>query len=201
VALEEPPPPPKPAPAGRAWQLLVISARSATALTAAAARLADHLEAHPELHLPDVAWTLAIGRRAFEHRLAVLCRDVWEAVTALRSGGPERLATGVAARRNRPVALFLPGEPGPPEIAALYHEDSAAALAKLGRLWIAGAEIDWAALHAGERRLRVPLPTYPFERRRYWMQSEMTENGIEAPRPTPRVPRGVDGEPSVNAET
>lgn len=39
----------------------------------------------------------------------------------------------------------------------------------LGRLWLAGVEVDWRALHIGERRRRVPLPTYPFERRSYWV--------------------------------
>ena len=38
----------------------------------------------------------------------------------------------------------------------------------IGRLWLAGATLDWPAYHAGERRLRVELPTYPFERKRYW---------------------------------
>jgi acyl transferase domain-containing protein len=38
----------------------------------------------------------------------------------------------------------------------------------LGRLWLAGAAPDWRACHAPERRLRVELPTYPFERKRYW---------------------------------
>ncbi|HEY2738557.1 MAG TPA: type I polyketide synthase, partial [Thermoanaerobaculia bacterium] len=47
--------------------------------------------------------------------------------------------------------------------------DEAFLLAGLGKLWLAGVEIDGAALHAGERRCRVPLPTYPFERRRYWI--------------------------------
>ncbi len=42
-------------------------------------------------------------------------------------------------------------------------------LTSLGRLWLAGAEIDWAAFYADERRYRVPLPTYPFERKRYWI--------------------------------
>jgi NAD(P)-dependent dehydrogenase (short-subunit alcohol dehydrogenase family)/acyl carrier protein len=41
-------------------------------------------------------------------------------------------------------------------------------LAMLARLWQAGCPIDWAALHRGEGR-RVELPTYPFQRRRYWV--------------------------------
>jgi amino acid adenylation domain-containing protein len=39
----------------------------------------------------------------------------------------------------------------------------------LGRLWLAGAPIDWHGYHIHERRQRVPLPTYPFERQRYWV--------------------------------
>ena len=39
----------------------------------------------------------------------------------------------------------------------------------LGRLWLAGVDVDWAGLHAGEHRRRVALPTYPFERQRYWI--------------------------------
>ncbi len=47
--------------------------------------------------------------------------------------------------------------------------DQAFALTTLGQLWMAGADIDWQAFYAGERRRRVPLPTYPFERQRYWI--------------------------------
>ncbi len=48
--------------------------------------------------------------------------------------------------------------------------DQAAMLEALGRLWLAGVAIDWSLLHAGERRSRVQLPTYPFERERYWLE-------------------------------
>ncbi|WP_329383933.1 SDR family NAD(P)-dependent oxidoreductase [Streptomyces sp. NBC_01716] len=41
-------------------------------------------------------------------------------------------------------------------------------LGVLGRLWTAGADIDWTAV-AREGRRRVPLPAYPFQRRRYWV--------------------------------
>ncbi len=40
----------------------------------------------------------------------------------------------------------------------------------LGRLWLAGVPVDWAGFHAHESRRRVALPTYPFERERYWLE-------------------------------
>ncbi|WP_405145104.1 SDR family NAD(P)-dependent oxidoreductase [Sphaerisporangium sp. NBC_01403] len=42
-------------------------------------------------------------------------------------------------------------------------------LATVARLWQAGSSIDWAALHRGAGR-RVELPTYPFQRRRFWVK-------------------------------
>jgi acyl transferase domain-containing protein len=43
------------------------------------------------------------------------------------------------------------------------------ALEALGKLWAAGVPVAPASLYAGERRRRVPLPTYPFERKRHWI--------------------------------
>ena len=43
-------------------------------------------------------------------------------------------------------------------------------LAAAGRLWTAGVAIDWSAFHAQSKRRRISLPTYPFERRRYWVE-------------------------------
>jgi amino acid adenylation domain-containing protein len=44
-----------------------------------------------------------------------------------------------------------------------------AALAALGQMWCCGASIDWDAFHAGQLRQRIALPTYPFQRKRYWI--------------------------------
>jgi amino acid adenylation domain-containing protein len=48
--------------------------------------------------------------------------------------------------------------------------DLAFTLNSLGQLWLAGAEIDWQEFSADEERMRIPLPTYPFERKRYWRE-------------------------------
>jgi acyl transferase domain-containing protein len=48
-------------------------------------------------------------------------------------------------------------------------------LRTLGKLWIAGMEIDWTSFykHESQHLKRVPLPTYPFERKRYWLEPGM----------------------------
>jgi acyl transferase domain-containing protein len=40
----------------------------------------------------------------------------------------------------------------------------------LGRLWLAGVPLNWQGYYANEKRQRVILPTYPFERQRYWIE-------------------------------
>ncbi|HEX6291078.1 MAG TPA: amino acid adenylation domain-containing protein [Herpetosiphonaceae bacterium] len=51
------------------------------------------------------------------------------------------------------------------------QSDWSGLLEALGRVWIAGGSPDWSALHPLPRR-RVPLPTYPFERGRYWIEPQ-----------------------------
>lgn len=48
------------------------------------------------------------------------------------------------------------------------REDTEVLLEGVARLWLAGVPVDWQALQS-EKRRRVPLPTYPFERQRYWI--------------------------------
>ena len=89
--------------------------------------------------------------------------------SALIEVGPGRTLLGFAKRIQRPE--------GRPMVATLRHpresgEDLAILLQSVARLWVAGVEIDWSGLHEGERRRRVPLPTYPFERTPFWLEPD-----------------------------
>ncbi|HEY54466.1 MAG TPA: SDR family NAD(P)-dependent oxidoreductase, partial [Caldilineae bacterium] len=53
-----------------------------------------------------------------------------------------------------------------------HQPDDAFLLEALGRLWMSGVRIDWSGFYEGERRRRLPLPTYPFERQRYWIEPQ-----------------------------
>ncbi|HVR99132.1 MAG TPA: thioester reductase domain-containing protein, partial [Thermoanaerobaculia bacterium] len=108
-AVLEEAPAPEPAESSRPWQLLVLSARTETALDAATGRLAAWLEAHPEQGLADIAWTLQAGRRAFDFRRALVCRGHDDAVKALAGRDPRCLFGGVKEPGDRPVAWMLSG--------------------------------------------------------------------------------------------
>ncbi|HEY9420051.1 MAG TPA: type I polyketide synthase, partial [Thermoanaerobaculia bacterium] len=94
----------------RPWQLLLISARTPSALETATDNLARHLEEHPEQPLADVAFTTQVGRRAFKHRRALVCRDGEDAVAVLAARDPHRILTLTQEDRERPVAFLFPGQ-------------------------------------------------------------------------------------------
>ncbi|ADO71940.1 type I polyketide synthase [Stigmatella aurantiaca] len=52
------------------------------------------------------------------------------------------------------------------------QEDRPFFLGAVGQLWLAGAEIHWPKLHVDEQRRRIPLPAYPFQRERYWVDPQ-----------------------------
>ena len=49
------------------------------------------------------------------------------------------------------------------------EDDLFSLMSAVGKLWLSGVEIDWSGFYTHERRQRIPLPTYPFERKRYWI--------------------------------
>jgi acyl transferase domain-containing protein len=48
-------------------------------------------------------------------------------------------------------------------------------LQTLGGLWLSGMDVKWDRVHEGEKLHRVPLPTYPFERQRYWIEPRTSD--------------------------
>jgi acyl transferase domain-containing protein len=104
---------------------------------------------------------------------------------ALLEVGPGRTLTTLARQHpaidlHQPIAASLPTAKG-------EMSDQAAMTTALGILWQADVTIDWTAYYADESRQRVPLPTYPFERKRYW---------IEPPAPGAAAPHCAPGAPA-----
>jgi acyl transferase domain-containing protein/acyl carrier protein len=326
----------------RGPQILLLSAKTPSALDAATLRLAAHLEADAGLSLADAAWTLQVGRGAFAHRRFVVASSLADAASALRSAssGGSADPPSVVERKNPPILLWLSGEeagragawralyeaepafredfqrsvratahlgksmeealypiagtqlpaggasleaglqplasfalqhalvqllkslglrfeaivgdgvgavaaecleqtiaferaarlaarrgrpdafPSEPPLETRASEEAARALPHdtgrlrlrvgagsiglesradapepacapgraelltcLGRLWLRGVDVDWRVLHASERRKRVPLPTYPFDGERFWVEPVLEP--VKAPERNP----------------
>jgi acyl transferase domain-containing protein/acyl carrier protein len=96
--------------ASRPWQLLLLSAKTSTALETATAQLCTHLEQNPNIPLPDVAHTLQMGRRAFEHCRMVVCHNQEDAVKALTYLDPQRVFTYHRKPSHCPVIFMFSGQ-------------------------------------------------------------------------------------------
>lgn len=115
VILEEPPPPmaslrSDAKQSSCAVQLLTVSTRSPEALDRATRNLIEHLELHPALALDDVAYTLQVGRRAFDYRRAITADSTAGAITALQAALGQQAAK-LPKRASEPEICFLfPGQ-------------------------------------------------------------------------------------------
>jgi acyl transferase domain-containing protein/acyl carrier protein len=65
----------------------------------------------------------------------------------------------------------------------------------IGRMWLGGVKIDWRGYHARERRRMVSLPTYPFERQRYWL-GPLEQALAESPDAVVQPPMAFDATPA-----
>jgi amino acid adenylation domain-containing protein len=86
------------------------------------------------------------------------------------------------AEQNVFASLALSGEQ---ELRGFYET--------LGRLWMSGVKIDWAQFYSNESRRRITLPSYPFERKRYWPQ------GAAKPAPTIAQESKPSADPSFSS--
>jgi len=84
------------------------------------------------------------------------------------------LQYAINARLSDPVAL--------PSLRAVYNmqSDISFLLGTLGKVWLAGVQVDWQGIYSGKNYRRVPLPTYPFERQRYWIERPTYEPAVRS---------------------
>ena len=109
VVLEEAPAM-APTTPSRIAHLLVISAKTATALDRATKNLATHLGANTDLSLADVAWTLGVGRQAFPYRRAIVVKDGTEAAELLGRPHVLPVLSGIHEGGARSVAFLFSGQ-------------------------------------------------------------------------------------------
>ncbi len=247
-------------PAAPAARLVTLSARTPAALQALAASYVAYLDAHPQSHLRDVAFTANTGRTHFSRRAAIVAsslaalRSQLHAVAASAPAATPPAVTfhfaaddGSSAAALRQLRVASPtfrarlerhGEtPGQPASAAARFTAFQCALAQLwitlgitpnaisstgagqraaasfadvpqapdggaaephglvieigartaawdtilhqlAELYVRGAAIDWQAFEQDHPGQRLALPTYPFERRRFWITPPEPEHPL-----------------------
>ena len=108
VVLEEAPQPPESGPS-RPWQVLLLSAKTDSALDAMTANLVEHMKKQPNIKLADVAYTLQVGRKVFDHRRMLVAGSVEDAMNAFDQQD-QRVFTAHQGSIYRPVVFMFPGQ-------------------------------------------------------------------------------------------
>ncbi len=165
LVIAEGPVPDAGAAAESAPWLFVLSARSAAQLQSQAAALLAHLKT-TSAEPAAIAYTLAVGRRHFAHRLAVVAAD--------RNTLAGRLSAWLAGQSEADtMTAVLPDK----REAGVAHSAEPAAtgpvrLRLLGQAFLAGDDASPSRQFAVGQGRRVPLPTYPFEGKSYWVSGD-----------------------------
>ncbi|HLP42722.1 MAG TPA: SDR family NAD(P)-dependent oxidoreductase, partial [Fibrobacteria bacterium] len=169
--------PERPAPAAGAGKRIVpLSARTAEQLQRKAGDLLEHLReasASGPVDLDAVAYTLQTGREAMEERLGILAGSAEELMERLRSyrdgaGDIEDTWQGQVKRGADGLALLNHDEDMQEAIGKWVARKK---LGKLLELWVKGLDLEWEKLHGETKPRRVSLPTYPFAKERYWINT------------------------------
>ncbi|MDM3870606.1 SDR family NAD(P)-dependent oxidoreductase [Porticoccus sp. W117] len=109
VLLEQAPEPDPASEPARDCQLLVMSARNRKALDGASEKLANCFQTGANDSLADIAHTLFVGRKPFEHRRVLASGSLAEASRLLQDNDPRRVFTHIADEDDKSVVFMFPG--------------------------------------------------------------------------------------------
>ena len=157
-------------PTGTVAPLIIpLSARSEEQLRDAAIRLKAFLQENAA-QLDDVAFTLQIGRKWFDHRVAIVAATREELAAGLTSFIAGKKSEDIVAGQVKSGEAFISllNEREREEFVRLVLQGQD--VRRLARLWAEGVIPDCKQLSCGRLGKRISLPTYPFADRRHWAQ-------------------------------
>jgi acyl transferase domain-containing protein/acyl carrier protein len=201
IVLEEVPEPPEKEtrPQEEGAQILALSAKNADSLRELVQRYQKIITNDIGVGLPDLCYTANTGRGHYEYRLAIvftgeaeLLEKITGAAGQALSANPEK---GVFYHNFKlvvvPKAKLMDGEIDEDQLQSLNREadqllkqlatatdrEKSGLLNRIGAIYVRGAEIQWEELYRSQKYQKISLPGYPFRRKRYWCEPELTAPG------------------------
>ncbi|QWR76993.1 SDR family NAD(P)-dependent oxidoreductase [Candidatus Magnetomonas plexicatena] len=137
----------------RPLHILTLSAKTDEALIELTTRYRAMLLTSSDIEVSDLCYTTNVGRTHFAMRKFVIGKTT------------EEFLKGLAGTRDFQLS------------EETVESDLRHTLINLGELYVSGKDVDWRSFHAPySYRKLTTLPTYPFERKSYWLDtSEVTE--------------------------
>jgi|GEM_PF-1005358 len=153
--------------------LIPLSAKKKGIQISLAKQLLEYLEdaSEPEVKLQDLAFTLQTGRSDMEERIVFLVHGIKELKDRLKMfiSGQEKIADvwyGNIKERNS-ISRLLGNDEDSEELIRKWIAKNE--LEKIAECYVQGGNINWSIFHRAGKSRKLHLPTYPFEKRRYWI--------------------------------
>ncbi|MBU6214358.1 SDR family NAD(P)-dependent oxidoreductase [Patescibacteria group bacterium] len=138
--------------------IFTLSARNEGDLRTLAERYVQFLNKTTEVSLVDICYTSNIGRRHLDKRLGFVVSSVSELQEKLRC-----FIDCVSIQKYVQSRLQ--------SSAAIHMSERAQVLVRLAQQYESGVNVDWGTVYTGWAGQRVHMPTYPFQRNEYWIES------------------------------
>ena len=156
--------------------LIVLSARTSEQLRRQVKQLTEYCEKNPRIDCGNISYTLFLGRKHFQHRLACVVRSREELVTLFRKWLVKGKVSQIYVselhendHRQQPSLKRYGNQCVQNCRDTSLTEDYLENLNTIADLYIQGYALEFGQLFQGNRYLRISLPTYPFARERYWV--------------------------------
>ncbi|GAA3625012.1 beta-ketoacyl synthase N-terminal-like domain-containing protein [Flavivirga jejuensis] len=160
--------------------LIVFSAKTKDQRKEVAKQLLEFVEKKKKLSLLQFAYTLQVGKESMEHRCAMIIANRNQLIdglkTVIKSKHEEDLIkSSIQIYLGSPMESvnlnnLLSGSLGETIAKVLLAENN---LEKLASYWVQGGKISWKSLYKDRDIQLINLPTYPFLRKRYWIENEL----------------------------
>ena len=135
--------------------MLMFSAKTSRALDALLTQFAENAATLKSISMDSIARTLQEGRAAFRYRTVLIVDSLDEAITGIQ----QKTYSIVSCDRELGTQSVQP-----------FEQCSKEDLHLIAKHWLSGGHINWQDHYASYKPRMAHLPTYPFERERYWIE-------------------------------
>ena len=144
--------------------LILLSAKTESALVQKIADLCGWVEKNPEAKVKDISLTLMRGRCHFKYRTGFVVNSYQDLINQLKSWVPSKTKPDIKGVVSELLAKIVSANNVEP---AEYRGN----LQNLLNFYVAGQDAEWQTILASGAR-SISLPTYPFEKEKYWIKAK-----------------------------
>lgn len=148
--------------------VMLLSAASESQLKVYAGHIVEYIQAHPEVSLESLCFTLQLGRNAMQHRLAVVADSLSMLESSLVNwldGDTTQPSVQTKSLPRRTVKVRLDEA----QLQQLNTLTSARKMEHIVPAWLEGQAVAWCKMYATQQPNKLALPTYPFSGKKCWV--------------------------------